>query len=887
MADYVVKLSGQDNLTPTINNVKDALNGMSSTATGIEKIQEKFKKLESSTAPLQKKIKAIKNLMAELNLNGDANSPLYAQMAQAAGTYADAIADASAATSRFASDTLNLDVAVQGLQGVAAAGSIATGVMGLFGIENENVNNAILKVQSSLAILNGLQTVSNVLNKDSALILKLQALATTGSTITTSSFSAALTKNAIIETMATMKTKISTIAQTAWNVAKAIGMAMLGNFTGLALLAVGAVVGLTMATKSDTNATKESNENKEKLATTTEYLKEKSVEASNEINSSAGKLIASYKGLRTQFNSLGDDVEKAKWLEENKNKFNELGFAVDNVTDAEDFFNKSSGAVISALQKRAKAAALYDLYLKALQKQYELNSQSTVSYNWSYDGEKGGADYNKQKEQAYQAAVAKLNNDRKNQNAYVAKLEKDMLEAQTASDKAQSNLKRFAPKKTQQKRTTTSPKSGASNNTKVELNPANDNQTLKFAQDMVSQIEERLKNTPVTATVELNKAKEDLSKWQKEVEFRKLVITPEVDLNENSLEYAKDMFDKATKALNSIDLNLIDPKDLELALKQVSDWENEVKQREIKLGIQPYISDNSLAGLDKQISALQDKLNLLDVDSEPERFTELKKQIKELTEKKHHIEIMTSDLPKRTMFDEVSQGIKDVQENFRMGFLNKDEAIAQINELNAKLTELGLKPIDIDVNTDGLLDAQEKLEKFQESVGYVSEITGSLGSTVSSLGSIIDGAAGQWMGFAASAIESIGQVIPQIVALIGAKQAEAIASGTASGASLPFPANIAAIASIVATIAGIFASLPTFANGGVVGGSSMVGDHLLARVNSGEMILNGKQQDNLFKAIDGNRLGGNGLGGQVEFKIDGSVIKGVLNNHNSKMKKIR
>ena len=39
MADYVVKLSGQDNLTPTINNVKDALNGMSSTATGIEKIQ--------------------------------------------------------------------------------------------------------------------------------------------------------------------------------------------------------------------------------------------------------------------------------------------------------------------------------------------------------------------------------------------------------------------------------------------------------------------------------------------------------------------------------------------------------------------------------------------------------------------------------------------------------------------------------------------------------------------------------------------------------------------------------------------------------------------------------------------------------------------------------
>ena len=83
------------------------------------------------------------------------------------------------------------------------------------------------------------------------------------------------------------------------------------------------------------------------------------------------------------------------------------------------------------------------------------------------------------------------------------------------------------------------------------------------------------------------------------------------------------------------------------------------------------------------------------------------------------------------------------------------------------------------------------------------------------------------------------------MALIGVKQGEALASGTASAAALPFPANIAAIAAIVAQIMAVFSTIASvagkFAEGGIVGGSSMVGDRLIARVNSGEMILNGSQ----------------------------------------------
>lgn len=95
-----------------------------------------------------------------------------------------------------------------------------------------------------------------------------------------------------------------------------------------------------------------------------------------------------------------------------------------------------------------------------------------------------------------------------------------------------------------------------------------------------------------------------------------------------------------------------------------------------------------------------------------------------------------------------------------------------------------------------------------------------------------------------------------------AEGALAISSGIASAQSVPFPANIAAIATTVATITGLIVSTASsfmqakqllssadagaFADGGVVGGSSYTGDRLTARVNSNEVILNPKQASNVL-----------------------------------------
>lgn len=124
---------------------------------------------------------------------------------------------------------------------------------------------------------------------------------------------------------------------------------------------------------------------------------------------------------------------------------------------------------------------------------------------------------------------------------------------------------------------------------------------------------------------------------------------------------------------------------------------------------------------------------------------------------------------------------------------------------------------------------------------------------------------------------------------LGVKEAGAIAGATESGASLPFPANLAAIAAgIAAVVAGFAMVFSCFADGGIVGGGSKVGDHNIVAVNSSEMILNGTQQKHLFDLLNGGMLPSRGVGknGRVEFKIKGKNLVGTMHNYNKRINKI-
>lgn len=121
-------------------------------------------------------------------------------------------------------------------------------------------------------------------------------------------------------------------------------------------------------------------------------------------------------------------------------------------------------------------------------------------------------------------------------------------------------------------------------------------------------------------------------------------------------------------------------------------------------------------------------------------------------------------------------------------------------------------------------------------------------------------------------------------------QIEMAAKTTAAYAGIPFIGQGLAAAQIAAMEAMILAaSIPKFARGGIVPGTSTSGDNVLARVNSGEMILNQSQQSNLFRMLNsGGNLSSNNTGNnEVKFRISGTDLVGVINNWTNRKSKIR
>lgn len=240
---------------------------------------------------------------------------------------------------------------------------------------------------------------------------------------------------------------------------------------------------------------------------------------------------------------------------------------------------------------------------------------------------------------------------------------------------------------------------------------------------------------------------------------------------------------------------------------------------------------------------------------------------------------------KRQSYSNAQTKASRIQQDFEIGIIGKDEAEKQIEDLNNQLYKLGksVKPIKLDpssmVKTDG----------FSKVMGDIKEGWGNIqgvGGGIQSITDALDGNKDAWQAISgvingfisiAEGIQGIVQFVNMLTTATQAKSAattadtavtaantavtttntaakagEAITNVTASGAKLPFPANIAAIAAGVAAVVAALAMISgAFADGGVVGGNSPSGDKLLARVNSGEMILNAAQQARLFAIADG------------------------------------
>lgn len=274
---------------------------------------------------------------------------------------------------------------------------------------------------------------------------------------------------------------------------------------------------------------------------------------------------------------------------------------------------------------------------------------------------------------------------------------------------------------------------------------------------------------------------------------------------------------------------------------------------EVKLPVKPVIPAGSLAELDAQIASVRKELNLAISNEDRIRINA---ELNALTEQKRVIEFQYKypNAPNVKLDDERSS-LADVA--------RKPEIPTSLPKFESPITNKNIK-----LNNE-----------YAQSLGAIASIMGSVTNMTN------EGAAA-WLSWGANLISAIAAAIPQIVALTTAKKGEAIASGVASAAQTPLVGWLLAGAAAAAVVAAL-ASIPSFSTGGIFAGNSTIGDMNLARVNTGEMILNNRQQRNLFNLLNGNGTTVGSGGGQVEFKIKGKELVGVLANYNNKTAKVR
>lgn len=875
--DYVVRFTGQDNLSGTINSVKQKLQEAGGATSQLDQISQKFNKIEQSTAPLKKKLRDLKALMAQMNLDGLTNTNLFSQMAQTAGSYADAIGDATTATNAFANDYFKLEAMAQGLQGIAGAASVATGVMGILGTENEEVAKAIMKVQSVLAVLNGVQAIANVLNKDSALMLRIKQIRQMASTATTASDTVATSANTVAVGANSAATVINTTAQKNWNVAKAVAKALLGDWTGLVLVGAVALGAYALATDDST-------EELEKQAKATDKAKEAQNKFNSDVASSTGQLVGKFKLLQNEWKNLKSTAEKTQWISNNATEFKNLGLKVNDLKTAEDVFVNNTANVVTALKARAQAMAAQSMITEAYTKYYKTimeadNSVSGGGFYNTYKGNGGGWSRGSANitDEMREAGVTQSDFNQRTATARSGGTVYDTTEYQE-SQTVINKVNAYRIKKAQQ-----------TNQTVKQQALAELNRIVEYATGIINKASGVISANGLDFNQDSGKDKNGTTKPDKTAPAK-----PEAEAG--SITQLEAQYKKLEDELRN---TVVSDERLQQINTEKKSILQQIEALKIRNGLMeaPKVTSPEQLKRDKykeakgQIQQVEEDLELgliVDISEAERQIAEINKQLTDIGLKPIPVNLTVTEIQKkRNAYQEAESKVQQIQSDFKLNLINQDQAKAQLAAINKELEELGLKKIELYVTADGLETASEAVESYKSNMDSVASAVGSFGNAFSSLSEAIGGTGGAMLEMAGQTMQAVAQIIPQIVALIGAREGEALASGTASAAGLPFPANIAAIASIIATVTALFASFAgKFADGGIVSGGSFHGDKLLARVNAGEMILNQNQQASLFRALDGG-FSAKGTSGRVEFEISGSKLKGVLRNYDNKIGKIK
>lgn len=350
-----------------LNQEKGALAGMRDAVNGYKQ----------SNAGLRTQIMAVREEMAKLRLAGKENTSEYEQRRQEMERLGTAYRELRTEQTALSTGATQIGGVINGVQGLMGAYSAGSGVVSMFVSDNEKLVAVQTKMQSVMAVMMGVQQMSNTLHA-------------------TSSFRI-VTCRKVTELWTAAQSRLAV----AFRLSAAASKAMLATMTmGASLIVTGVVAALgKLISKYKEKAEAQKQAKKE------EADMQKSVRES--VSGSIASQLLAYRKLQKSWKELSGNMSKCrKFIKDNANEFQNLGVKVSTVSDAEDVLVRNESTFVESLKRRAMAAAAMELASKKYQSAIEKMLQAEDSKKITDDDRKKARSY---AEGVYQDKVASAN----------------------------------------------------------------------------------------------------------------------------------------------------------------------------------------------------------------------------------------------------------------------------------------------------------------------------------------------------------------------------------------------------------------------------------------------------------------------------------------------
>lgn len=707
------------------------------------------------------------------------------------------------------------------------------------------VLNMTAQVGSGIIAITTLSTAVKKLAQ-AHLVLKVRTIASNAASVMWSATSVRM--NAIVRVMSANFRGAAVSATT-------LKLAMQGL-----LISTGVGIAVVALTEAISAFCSKSSEAKGKASEQAEAMKEMNSAAEevknaydSTLKSTYSELMSKYDKLKDGWKSLSTEQQKVQWIRDNKDAFGELGLKISGLSDAENIFSGNTQNIVASFERRAKAAAyaakLVELYKQQLDLKKRSESVDKAINNATADFRKdptfrdSGA-YAKEEEKRRTGIAAVAADLKHGGDGNIEKLKRDLNDVNTEIDEAKDALQTL--KKEDPAKAVNIPAVNTANtatNTPSAVEPKTYIEKLQAQLSAAQKTKDNALN--IEARVEADAKVKKIQAQIDEATKGKVSIeaaTEPTYIVAGSAADKRKSYSNAQQRIGNIrqdyDSGLIDKASAQKAIADINDQLSALGLKPIEVHFKTPIEElqeqlqNAQRSLDEATTIeakVKASAKIAEIQAEIDRATKGKVSIAAEVEPEYIEQGSVAD--KRQSYSNAQQKASRIQSDFEIGIIGKDDAMKQLEDLDAELTQLGLKPLKIDIKTSDIDDAKKKME------GACSAAS-AMGSSLSSLGNAIG-----------VPELNVAGVLAQSIAVM----TEGFATATAQAATLGPWAWIGFAATGIAQLAAMISAMKNlngFASGGVVGGGSTFGDRKFARVNSGEMILTKWQQARLFQMIN-------------------------------------